>query len=135
MKLPPRVSYTQEARRDFDRCRQFLRRHSPANTWRRTREFFTAVRRIVENPELNPVRKVDPNTGLHLRRCNVAQFVIVYVYFKPDAREPSGLVSLRAFRHASEEDVLWEVREDVSAGDRHIREPSLTMRASTSITK
>jgi plasmid stabilization system protein ParE len=128
MQQPPRVRYTKEARRDFDRCRQFLRRYSPANVWRRTHEIVSAVRRIVENPEVTPVRKVDAVTGLHLRRCNVAQFVIVYVYFKPDALNPHGLVSLRAFRHASEEDALWEVRECESA-DSLIRErPFLSTR-------
>jgi hypothetical protein len=30
---------------------------------------------------VTPVRKVDAITGFHLRRWNVAQFVIVYVYF------------------------------------------------------
>jgi hypothetical protein len=51
------------------------------------------------------------NTGLPLRRCNVGQFAIVYVYYRSNTSEPKGLVSLRAFRHAAEEDVLWEVRE------------------------
>jgi plasmid stabilization system protein ParE len=111
MKRPPRLKYTKEARRDIERCRQFLRRHSPFDVLRRTRELVSAVRRILENPELHPVRKIDRDTGLHLRRCSVAQFVIVYVYFRPDALEPNGLVSVRAVRHASEEDTLWSVRE------------------------
>jgi plasmid stabilization system protein ParE len=114
MNLPPRVSYTKEARRDFDRCRDFLRRDPRANIRSRTRDFFNAVRRIAENPEINPVRKIDRGTGLQLRRCNVAQFVIVYVYFKSTAQEPYGLVSLRAFRHASNEDVLWGVCENTA---------------------
>jgi plasmid stabilization system protein ParE len=110
----PAVEYTKEARRDLDRCRQFLRRHSPANAWQRTREIVGAIRRIRENPEMNPVRRMDPDTGLHLRRCNVAQFVIVYVYFGPEPSKPRGLISLRAFRHAGEEDVFWEVRDSAS---------------------
>ena len=128
MKQPPRIRYTDEARQDFERCRQFLRRHSPDTVSRRTRELFSAVRRIVENPELNPVRKVDPDTGLHLRRCNVARFVVVYVYFAPNALEPAGLVSLRAFRHASEEDVFWEVRECASADALTRERPFLSTR-------
>jgi plasmid stabilization system protein ParE len=111
MKRLPRVEYTLEARRDFDRCRHFLRRHSPENAWRRTRDLVSAIRRIRQQPELRPVRAVAPDGALPLRRWNVGQFVIVYVYFKPDAAEPSGLVSLRAFRHAREEDVLWDVRD------------------------
>jgi plasmid stabilization system protein ParE len=114
MKQPSRISYTKDARRDLDHCRQFLRHHSRSSTRRRTREFFDAIRRIAENPELSPVRTIDSDTGLHLRRCNVAQFVIVYVYFPPSAREPAGLVSLRAFRHGRTENVLWRVRENTS---------------------
>ena len=111
MKPLPTLDYTKDAHRDFKRCRQFLRRQSPRSASRRRREMMNAVRRVRANPEINPVRKVDPVTGLHLRRHNVAQFVIVYVYFKPDASEPNGVVSIRAVRHAGEEDVLWEIRE------------------------
>jgi plasmid stabilization system protein ParE len=81
----PRIKYTKEARRDFDQCRHFLRRHSPATAQRRIREIIRAIRRIRENPEMRPVRQVSTETGLPLRRCNVAQFVIVYVYFQPSS--------------------------------------------------
>ena len=128
MKRIPRVRYTEEAGRDFDRCRHFLRRHSPENAWRRTRQLLSAVRRIRENPEINAVREISPKTGLLLRRCNVAQFVIVYVYFRPSALEPDGLVSLRAFRHASEEDVFWEVHEQAAADALSPRRPFLSTR-------
>jgi plasmid stabilization system protein ParE len=113
----PRVDYTREARREFDLCRQLLRRHSPDQAWDRTREIVGAVRRIRANPEMHPVRTIDPLTGLALRRCNVAQFAIVYVYFGPSPTVPFGLVSLRAFRHARREDVLWRVRENAPESD------------------
>lgn len=60
---------------------------------------------------MNRVRQVIPGSSLPLRRRNVGQLVIAHVYFRPTDLEPSGLISLRAFRHAGMEDALWAVRE------------------------
>lgn len=73
------------------------------------------VRVVREFPEMNRVRYIDDSTGFHFRRYNVGQFVIAYVYFKPDDSEPRGVVSLRGFRHASMRDALWGVRERTAA--------------------
>lgn len=116
MNSRPRLDYTVDARRDLQRCRKFLRRNSPGNVSRRLRELMNGVRAIQEFPEMNRVRLVEPDTALPIRRHNVGQFVIAYVYFKPDEVEPRGVISLRAFRHASMQDALWAVREG-HAGD------------------
>ena len=106
-----KVEYTADARHDMKRCRQFLRRRSPGNVTRRIRGVMSAIRTVSATPKINPVRKVAPETGLHLRRHNIAQFAIVYAYFEPGASEPRGLLSIRAIRHAGEDDVFWGVRE------------------------
>jgi plasmid stabilization system protein ParE len=69
MRSLPRLEYTDDAYRDFKRCRQFLRRQSPGNVSRRMRELMNAVRGVRANPEISPVRKVDPVT---LRICVAA---------------------------------------------------------------
>jgi hypothetical protein len=66
----PRLEYTDEARRECKRYRQFPRRHSPLSVTRRTGEILDAVRWIRANPEINPVRRVASDTGLRLRRQN-----------------------------------------------------------------
>jgi plasmid stabilization system protein ParE len=107
----PKVEYTDVARREFRRCRQFLRRRSPNTVTRRIRELMNGVRTVRDFPKLNRVRHVDPTTGFQFRRYNVGQFVIAYVYFEPDESEPRGVVSLRGIRHATVHDALWEIRE------------------------
>jgi plasmid stabilization system protein ParE len=116
MHSQPKLRYTDVARRELQRCRQFLRRRSPNTVTRRMRELMNGVRALRDFPKLNRVRQVDPATGLEFRRYNVGQFVIAYVYFEPDESEPRGVVSLRGIRHASMHDALWEVRE-CTAGD------------------
>jgi len=111
MSCQPRIRYTVEARRDLRRCRQFLRRHSPGSVRFRMRELMEGVRTLREFPEMNRVRQAIPGSALPLRRHNVGQFVIAYVYLRPNESEPNGLISLRAFRHAGTEDALWMVRE------------------------
>jgi hypothetical protein len=62
--------------------------------------------------DLNPnVWALGPLTGLELRRCNAAQFAIVYAYLRPTERFPQGIVSIRAVRHVREKDVFEGVKE------------------------
>ena len=116
MSCQPRISYTVEARRDLRRCRQFMRRYSPDGVRSRMRELMEALRILREFLEMNRVRQATSGSKLPLRRHNVGQFVIAYVYFRPDESEPSGLISLRAFRHAGMDDALWMVRESAVEG-------------------
>jgi plasmid stabilization system protein ParE len=124
MKSRPRLDYTAEARRELKQCRLFLRRYSPATVSRRIGDLMDGVRAILEFPEISRVRVTGPDTGQPVRRRNVGQFVIAYVYISPNESEPNGVVILRGFRHASMQDALWAVREQ-GASDSIEDEPTL----------
>jgi hypothetical protein len=68
------------------------------------------LRLILEYPKLRPIEGTSL-IGLDLRRRKAGQFVVVYSYFEPSPADPDGLVSVRAIRHVSEEDVLYGVEE------------------------
>lgn len=82
----------------------------------RVREIMNAIRCLRENPKLHPIAAIS-RIGLPLRRRNAGQFAIVYSYFEPSSAEPRGLVSVRAIRHGSEEDVFWGVEERRAHGE------------------
>ena len=66
-------------------------------------------------PESNRVGSWRPETGIELRRCNAAQFVIVYAYLWPSTRYQRGVVSIRAVRHSRVKDVFLGVKEPTAA--------------------
>jgi len=116
MKKTAKLWWMPRVNRDIKRCRQFLRRKTAGRAIDRIHEVMRSVRWLRENPCINPVRKIDPRSGLQFRRHNVDQFVLVYVYFSPTEKSPGGIVSIRAIRHAREEDVFWGVRDSGAAG-------------------
>jgi hypothetical protein len=83
----------------------------------RVREIMNAVRFLREHPALHPIAGIS-RIGLPLRRRNAGQFVVVYSYFEPSPSEPRGLVSVRAIRHATEQDVLLGIEEHRARGRR-----------------
>jgi hypothetical protein len=74
------------------------------------RDIANAMRFIQENPLLYPVIGISL-LGLELRRRQAGQLVILYSYFEPSPMDRDGVVSIRAIRHANEEDVLFGVNE------------------------
>jgi plasmid stabilization system protein ParE len=114
---------------DIERCRRFLRRQPSRRPLDRIREVANGIRAVQENPELNRVRIRHPTTLLEMRRHNVDQFVIIYAYFRPCESLPRGMVSIRAIRHAREEDVFWGVNDPAAAPDAgRFGQAALTLR-------
>lgn len=112
MKKPkPILWYTDQSNRDLKNIRLFLQRKRGGQPSRRIREIMQAADRLRDSPRLYAVESAHPITRLEFRRKNVGQFVIVYAYIGPTARRPSGIVSIRAIRHAAREDVLFRVEE------------------------
>jgi hypothetical protein len=64
---------------------------------------------IREAPEWRRIEIVR-HRGVGLRRRSVAQFVIIYAYFKPKKGLTRGLVSIRAIRHRRVKNVFFGVR-------------------------
>jgi hypothetical protein len=54
---------------------------------------------------------LEGRSGIWLRRCKAAQFVIVYTYLPPSDPNLPGVVSIRAVRHARSENVFSGVKE------------------------
>lgn len=115
MKRQAEIRLTLAARRDIDRCREFLRSQPTSRPIARIREAFRAIRHLRRFPEAYPIRRNDPATGLAFRRYNAGQFAIIYVYWKPSPEYPGGLVNIRGVRHSSELDLILRVREAASA--------------------
>lgn len=113
----PELDVQSRVDRDLWRCRLFVKQHASGRPLDRIREVKRAIRLVRATPELNPVRRTEPVSGLQMRRHNVDQFVIIYVYFRPCESMPNGMVSIRAIRHAREEDVFWGVHDSAAAED------------------
>ena len=111
MKSLPKMHWMPRAPKDLVRCVQFVALHPWGNPADRARDIARGIRVLRANPRLNPIRSRRRQAGLEYRRHNVAQFVIVYVYFAPTDALPRGVVSIRAIRHANEKDVFCGVRE------------------------
>lgn len=96
---------------DIERCVDFVRRQPWGRPADRERDIYLALQRIREAPERRPVEARRQGGGIELRRCRAGSFVVVYAYFRPDARFPRGVVSIRAIRHRRERNVFAGVRQ------------------------
>jgi hypothetical protein len=99
--------------RDIKQCLAFVRRQPWGKPSDRKLDIRRGIEKALARPEANRVGSWRPETGLELRRCNAAQFVIIYAYLRPTVRFDSGVVSIRAVRHSRVEDVFSGVREPV----------------------
>jgi len=96
---------------DVKRCIDFVRRQPWGKPADREHDIDVAIEKIREFPRRCRVTVRRRWRGVELRRFGAAQFVIVYAYFRPSARFPEGLVSIRAVRHRRERNVFAGVRE------------------------
>src|SRR5262245_11473296 len=112
-----RFEYTDQARRDIDQCRKFLRRRDGSQPRERVREILNAVRYLRTHPKIHPVEGLSL-LGVELRRRRAGQFVVVYCYLEPSPSEPAGLLSVRAVRHGNRADVFLGVQEACESGFR-----------------
>jgi hypothetical protein len=96
---------------DIDRCLEFVARQPRGKPDDRRFDIGRGIANVLARPEGNRVVAWRPLTGLELRRCNVAQFAIIYAYLRPTEGFPRGVVSIRAVRHSRVKDVFAGVRE------------------------
>jgi hypothetical protein len=97
--------------RDIEECLDFVARQRRGKPSDRQLDIRRGIEKALARPESNRVGLWRPETGIELRRCNAAQFVIVYAYLRPTVRYASGVVSIRAVRHCRVEDVFSGVKE------------------------
>ena len=103
--LMPRVE------RDIARCLTFVARQPCGKPSDRELDIAPGIERAVLRPESNRVESWRPETGIELRRCNAAQFAIVYAYLRPTERFANDVVSIRAVRHSRVKDVFSGVKD------------------------
>ena len=101
--------------RDIEECLDFVARQPRGKPNDRKLDIRLGIEKALARPEANRVGLWRPDTGIELRRCNAAQFVIVYAYLRPTARFARGVVSIRAIRHSRVEDVFSGVKEPTAA--------------------
>lgn len=127
-KRKPRLKFTDDANQDMEYHAHLLSLRRGGATKRMT-QIKKEARRILDNPKMYPVEWVHPISLLEFRRKNVDQFAIIYSYFEPTASTPGGLVSVRALRHAAQQNIRWGV-EEPGADARSRRAPLMTGDAS-----
>jgi hypothetical protein len=111
VKLPPYLHLMPRVRRDIKRCLDFVGRQPWGKPGDRELDIYRGIEKVRANPEANHRELRRPDTGIWLRRCYAAQFVIVYTYLPPTDPLQPGVVSIRAVRHSRVEDVFSGVKE------------------------
>ncbi|MFL6604429.1 MAG: hypothetical protein ACJ8R9_24265 [Steroidobacteraceae bacterium] len=99
--------------RDVEECLDFVARQPWGKPYDRQLDIRRGIEKALERPDANRVGSWRPETGIELRRCNVAQFAIIYAYLRPTSRFTAGVVSIRAVRHSRVKDVFSGVKEPI----------------------
>jgi hypothetical protein len=115
VKLAPYLHVMPRVDGDIKRCLAFIRQQPWGKPNDRKLDIRFGIEKALARPEANRVGSRRPETGIELRRCNVAQFVIVYAYLRPSTRYQRGVVSIRAVRHMRVRDVFSGVKEPTAA--------------------
>jgi hypothetical protein len=97
--------------RDIDDCLAFIGRQLWGKPNDRRSDIRRGIERVLTHPEANHAELWRASSGIWLRRCKAAQFVIVYGYLPPKESFPVGVVSIRAVRHSRVKDVFAGVKE------------------------
>ena len=111
MKLPPLLHSMPRVKGDIKRCLDFVGRQPWGKPSDRELDISQSIEEVLANPEANRPELRRPDTGIWLRRCNAAQFVVVYTYLPSGDPDLPGVVSIRAVRHRRVENVFAGVKE------------------------
>ena len=114
--MPPILHWMPRVERDIEQCVDFIRRQP----WGKPKDRLLDIRRGIAkaraNPESNRPELRRADTGILLRHCTAAKFVIVYTYLPSKDPNLPGVVSIRAVRHMRTETVFDGVREPPAQG-------------------
>ena len=78
--LPPILHFMPRVRRDIEECVDFISRQPWGKPHDRKSDIKRGIFAICASPHASRPELFRPESGLWLRRCRAAQFVIVYVY-------------------------------------------------------
>jgi hypothetical protein len=107
--------------RDIKQCLAFIARQPWGKPNDRRSDIRRGIERVLALPEANHAEVRRSTSGIWLRRCYAAQFVIVYAYLPPTVPFDAGVVSIRAVRHSRVKDVFSGVKEPTTA---HLPSPA-----------
>ena len=113
--LPPYLHVTPRIDRDIAECLAFIARQPWGKPSDRTLDIERGIEMVLALPQANHAEVWRSTSGIWLRRCNAAQFVIVYAYLPPSGSSERGVVSIRAVRHSRVKDVFSGVKEPATA--------------------
>ena len=99
---------------DIKECLKFVGKNRNGCAARRRDEILTALTSVYQHPKARRVALRRPSENIDLRVHHVAQFVIIYAYFEPNAVMQNGIVSIRAIRHRRVGNPFHGVREPVA---------------------
>ena len=116
MTLLPMLHWMPRVERDIRRCLGFIERQPWGKPDDRELDIYRGIEAVCSRPEANRAELRRADTGIWLRRCRAAQFVIVYAYLPSTDPNLRGVVSIRAVRHMRVEDVFSGVKEKPTAG-------------------
>lgn len=103
--LMPRVE------RDIRQCLDFIGRQPWGKPNDRALGIWRGIEEACRRPESHRIEVQNSDTGIGLRRCRVAQFVVVYAYLASNDPSLPRVVSIRAIRHQRVENVFLGVKE------------------------
>lgn len=111
----PILHWMPRVKQDIDRCLNFIARQPWGRPDDREADIYRGIAAACAHPKLNRAEVRRPDTGLWLRCCRAAQFVIVYAYIEARDQSLPSVVSIRAVRHVREKDVFAGVKEPSTA--------------------
>jgi len=101
--------------RDIEQCLSFIGRQPWGRPHDRKLDILRGIEGACADPKANRIEVWKSDTGIGLRRCKAAQFVIVYAYLSSSDPSLPGVVSIRAVRHSRVENVFSGVKEPIAA--------------------
>ena len=110
MKPLPYVHRMPRVKADIKDCLSFRESRYGSGATRKN-EILVALKRVYAHPKARRVALRKSRVDVELRAHHVAQFVIIYAYFEPNAVMPYGMVSIRAIRHRRVRNLFYGVKD------------------------
>jgi hypothetical protein len=110
----PMLHWMPRVKGDIKRCLDFVGRQPWGKPDDREFDIYRGMEMACAYPKANHPELRRRNTGIWLRRCNAAQFVVVYAYLPSRDPDLPSVVSIRAVLHSPVGDFPVDI-EDPSA--------------------
>ncbi len=106
-----RIRWTSRADESLDELIEYIDAQPFGNGVARAFEIRLSTKRLIDNPKLAPVRHVRNNKSFRRMVVN-RRFYVYYIYYPSRSPGHSGIISIRAVKHASAKNPFSGVREN-----------------------